>query len=187
MSLPGPLGLDDADDGLLVDRAVDGDVRAFEVIVRRYSRILATYAARILGSTAHADDVVQDTFVTAWDQLDRLTDRGALKGWLLRIAARNALQRRASEQRRREVHEEAAAPDGGQHPEAMAVVTSQAAALTRALASLPEQQRQAWLLREAGGLSYAEVAAELVLPVSTVRGLLVRARERLAREMAAWR
>lgn len=56
-----------------------------------------------------------------------------------------------------------------------------------ALDRLPETQRRAWTLRELGGLGYDEIAAELDLPVSTVRGALARARARLITELDGWR
>ena len=56
-----------------------------------------------------------------------------------------------------------------------------------ALAALPEPQRRAWTLRELGGLGYEEIAEELGLPVSTVRGLLARARRTLVQQLDGWR
>ena len=52
---------------------------------------------------------------------------------------------------------------------------------------MPVPQRRCWELRHLDGLAYGEVATVLDLPVSTVRGMLVRARETIARELAAWR
>ncbi|MEK6311854.1 MAG: sigma-70 region 4 domain-containing protein [Curtobacterium sp.] len=55
------------------------------------------------------------------------------------------------------------------------------------LATMPWPQRRCWELRHLDGRSYLEVADELGLPVSTVRGMLARARETLERDLAAWR
>lgn len=90
-SQPGWTALEEADDGLLAARAADGDVRAFEVLMRRYGRLVRVYARRVLGSSADVDDVAQDTFVTAWQQLPKLTDPNLVRGWLLRIASRKAI------------------------------------------------------------------------------------------------
>ena len=54
-------------------------------------------------------------------------------------------------------------------------------------ADLPEDQRRCWTLRELAECSYGQIAEELDLPVSTVRGLLARARKTLLREMEEWR
>jgi len=69
----------------------------------------------------------------------------------------------------------------------LAEASSQRERLTRALGTLSESQRQCWTLREIGGHSYAEIADELDLPASTVRGLLARARQKLMQEMEEWR
>jgi RNA polymerase sigma-70 factor (ECF subfamily) len=60
-------------------------------------------------------------------------------------------------------------------------------ALKQALARLPEQQRECWVLREVGGLSYDEIAEQLSVPAPTVRGRIARARETLTRELEGWR
>ena len=60
-------------------------------------------------------------------------------------------------------------------------------ALSSALNTLPETQRQCWIMKEVGGSSYQEMAEALELPVSTVRGQLARARQTLVSEMEAWR
>ena len=62
-----PLG--DAADAILAARAADGDLRAFEVLVRRHGPLMRAYATRILGSNSDSDDVVQETFITAWERL----------------------------------------------------------------------------------------------------------------------
>ncbi|ASD22508.1 hypothetical protein B7495_10740 [Cryobacterium sp. LW097] len=60
-------------------------------------------------------------------------------------------------------------------------------AFTLALSSLPINQKRAWLMREFAGCTYSVIALELVVPESTVRGLLARSRHTLARELASWR
>ncbi|WP_369826177.1 sigma factor-like helix-turn-helix DNA-binding protein [Cryobacterium sp. N22] len=59
-------------------------------------------------------------------------------------------------------------------------------ALSLALANLPLDQKRAWLMREFSGCSYAVIATQLVVPESTVRGLLARSRHTLAHDLAAW-
>jgi RNA polymerase sigma-70 factor (ECF subfamily) len=60
-------------------------------------------------------------------------------------------------------------------------------ALSLALGNLPVNQKRAWLMREVSGCTYSVIALELVVPESTVRGLLARSRHTLARDLAAWR
>jgi RNA polymerase sigma-70 factor (ECF subfamily) len=179
--------LDDAPDAILTARAVDGDERAFEVIVRRHGPLMRAYATRILGSNSDADDVVQDTFITAWERLHELQDPAATKAWLMRITSRKAIDRIRARRADQPLGEwDVAAPDS-ESPHNRAEAASQRERLTRALGTLSESQRECWTLREIGGHSYAEIAEELDLPPSTVRGLLARARQKLMQEMEEWR
>jgi len=182
--------LDDAPDRILAGRAADGDLRAFEVLIRRYGPMLRAYARRILGSNSEVDDVVQDTYITAWEKLTELADLGAVKAWLMRIANHKAIDRVRARRDHRAIDDDdailpaAPAADG---PERRAEALSQRESLLAALATLPEAQRQCWVMKEAAGLSYEEIAEELGVPPSTVRGLLARARRRLITEMEEWR
>ncbi|MCU1444348.1 MAG: polymerase sigma factor [Cryobacterium sp.] len=179
--------LDDAADATLAARAVDGDVRAFEVIVRRHGPLMRAYATRILGSNSDADDVVQDTFITAWERLGELQDPAATKAWLMRITSRKAIDRIRARRTDQPFGEwDVPAPES-ESPHHQAEAASQRERLTRALATLSEAQRECWTLREIGGHSYAEIAEELDVPPSTVRGLLARARQKLMQEMEEWR
>ncbi|KGJ81734.1 RNA polymerase sigma 70 [Cryobacterium roopkundense] len=179
--------LDTASDLTLASRAADGDVRAFEVIVRRYGPLMRVYASRVLGSNDEMDDVVQETFITAWKQLSTLDDGAAVKSWLMRIVSRKSIDRLRARRERADIDlNEPIAPEH-QSPHRLAEAESQTEALSRALADLPEDQRRCWTLRELAGSSYVGIAEELDLPVSTVRGLLARARKTLLREMEAWR
>jgi RNA polymerase sigma-70 factor (ECF subfamily) len=79
------------------------------------------------------------------------------------------------------------AAEAGLLPEAAAIRNAQLQALSLALDALPEAQRRCWLLREVGSLSYTEIAEEMNLPLSTVRGNLSRARASITIQMAGWR
>ena len=179
--------LDDATDAILAARAADGDLRAFEVLVRRHGPLMRAYATRILGSNSDSDDVVQETFITAWERLPELQDPAATKAWLMRITSRKAIDRiRARKQDMPLGEWDAPAPES-ESPHQRAEAASQRERLTRALGTLSEAQRECWTLREIGGHSYAEIAEELDMRPSTVRGLLARARQKLMQEMEEWR
>lgn len=179
--------LDAAPDRLIADRAADGDTAAFATLVRRYTPMMRAYARRILGSTADVDDVVQESFITAWEQLPGVEHPERVKSWLMRIAGRKAIDGvRATRQHVDVTKLDVPAPANTTPPrqvEARAGV----AALRAALDSLPDAQRQCWVLREIGGYTYDEAAEVLGVPVSTVRGLLARARKHLLVRMEQWR
>jgi RNA polymerase sigma-70 factor (ECF subfamily) len=179
--------VEEAPDGLLAQRAADGDVRAFEVLVRRHGGLVRVYAHRVLGSRNDVDDVAQETFITAWQQLPALSDTSTVRGWLLKIATRKAIDRQRTRHFNADIDEHDQASPADQQPERLAEMASRKSAVSAALAVLPEQQRQCWVLKEIGGYSYDDIAVELSLPVSTVRGLLSRARKNVMTEMEGWR
>lgn len=177
----------DLDDAVLAGRSADGDVRAFEVLIRRHTPLLRAYARRTLGSTDELDDVVQETFITAWNRLDALEDRARVKSWLMRILSRKCLDRIRARRFHDDVDDvEVAAPDDGA-PERVAEARSREHAVEVALGELPEAQRRCWIMKEVLEYRYEDIAAELDLPVSTVRGLLSRARKNMIRLMEGWR
>ena len=179
--------LADADDRTIAGRAADGDVQAFEVLVRRYGPLMRAYATRVLGSNDERDDVVQESFITAWQQLATLEDPGAVKSWLMRIVSRKSIDRIRARKIHIDIDDYEQEAPATVTPPRIAEARSREAALEAALKTLPEQQRQCWILKEIAEYSYDEIARELDLPLSTVRGLLSRARKNLIRQMEAWR
>jgi RNA polymerase sigma-70 factor (ECF subfamily) len=176
-----------AGDGILVERATDGDVAAFEVLARRHAPLMRAYARRLTGSSADADDVVQEALLQAWTQIGDLRDGDAAKSWLMRITSSRGidhLRRRKDHDPIPDGHE---TPDRRHSPESAAVAGSGMTALRKALGILPEDQRRCWTLREMGGLSYEEIARELDISTPSVRGKLARARTTLMKDMENWR
>ncbi|MFE1664485.1 RNA polymerase sigma factor [Microbacterium sp. P02] len=174
-------------DRILVERALDQDTQAFGEIVRRHSPLMRAYVSRIVGSLSEADDVVQESFVQAWRQLPGLRDHTAVRAWLMRIASREAFSflRKRPDNAPLDGYDGSVSADA--QPEARAIRNAQLHALSLALDNLPENQRRCWLLREVADLSYTEIAEEMDLPTSTVRGNLARARASIATQMEGWR
>lgn len=182
-----PSLLDEADDRIVAGRAADGDVAAFAVLVRRYTPMMRAYTRRMLNSSADVDDTVQEAFVAAWQRLPELEDPAKVKSWLMRVAGRKAVDRIRA--RRPQVSVDGVEPSAPAHASPPRVVEARAEvhALGAALQKLAEAERECWVLREVGGYSYDEIAAEMNVPASTVRGLLARARKHLIVRMEEWR
>ena len=179
--------LDYADDRIVAGRAMDGDVEAFAVLVRRYTPMMRAYTQRVLNASADVDDVVQEAFVTAWQRFSELEDPSKVKSWLMRIVSRKAVDRIRA---RRPVHDiddiDTPAPSNSS-PAEIVEARAGVAALSAALRELPDAQRECWVLREMGGYSYDEIADELGIPATTARGLLARARKYMIVRMEEWR
>lgn len=179
--------LEGADDRMVAGRAADGDTAAFAVLVRRYTPMMRAYARRILPGSADVDDVVQDAFITAWEQLPQLEDLAHVKSWLMRTTSRKAIDRIRGSRAHADVTElEVPAPEQTAPPR-RAEAHAGVAALGEALNHLPDAQRKCWVLREIGGYSYEEIAEQLDLSAATVRGLLARARKDILVRMEDWR
>ena len=178
--------LDSASDQLLAARAADGDAEAFGVLVRRHFAYLRAFATRLTGSNADAEDAVQETLIAAWTALPDLADTAKVRSWMLSILSRKATDRIRARKPTAELDEERADAPGAR-PDERAEASSRLDALNRVLAGMPEGQRQCWLLKEVGGYSYDEIAEELGVSATIVRGRLARARATVITEMEAWR
>lgn len=178
--------LDEATDGMLAQRAADGDEVAFGVLVRRHAPFFLAFATRLLGSRADADDVVQEALITAWQKLDELNEPDRVRPWILRIVSHKATDRLRA--RRPSVDVESIELEARTaSPEAHAIARSQLDALSAVLGELGEDVRATWLLREVGGYSYDEIARETGVSAATVRGRLARTRRLLLERMEEWR
>lgn len=176
------------DETFLLGRARQGDLSAFEEIVRRHQRRVYGVALRIVRSHAVADDVAQDAFLRAWQSLDRFELGRPFGPWVCRIAANLAVNHVRSP-----VAREDPLPEG--HGETRAAQESPLDSvlggeaqelLHEALGALPAEQRAVFVLRAVEEMSYKEIAEALDVSPGTVMSRLFRAREKLARTLAPY-
>lgn len=177
---------DEVDDSV-VARARDGDARAFAELVRHYDHRLRALAFRLLTSRDAMDDALQEAYVKAFRALPEFRTGAAPGTWLYRIVYNTCIdelrrQRRRPSQpfddRGLEDLPEAATSPG---PEA---ALSGNAALERALAGLPPDQRAALLLVDAEGYDYAAAAEILGVQPGTVGSRVSRARATVRAHLA---
>ena len=147
----------------------------FPELVREHQGAIRSFLRRICRNFDEADDLAQETFITAWQQLPRFRGDSTLRSWLCGIAWRKALGSIRAHSRR-SAREAAAAgePAAVEHPDHEARLD-----MRTALASLPEAQRAVVALCWGAGFSHEEAAAALALPVGTIKSHSTRARERL--------
>jgi RNA polymerase sigma factor (sigma-70 family) len=153
---------------------------ATQGLYERHAAKILSYCQHQLGSREEAEDAVQTTFMNAFRALGRGVVPEAESAWLFKIAENVCLSRRRSSWRRGKIE----SPSDFQVIEEIVPGPSrerdELIGIEDALASMPEQQRRAILLREWQGLSYREVAAELEVSQSAVETLIFRARRSLA-------
>jgi RNA polymerase sigma-70 factor (ECF subfamily) len=170
----------------LVAAAQAGDQAAFRALSAPHLRGLRSHCARIAGA-ADGEDVLQETLLRAWTQLDRFEGRGSFKGWLYAIATNTGLNALAAGRR----HDERRAVDDSPGPAAPGPHAGYEAreqlelALRAAVRGLPPRQRAVLILREALGWSAAEVAELLDTTAASVNSALQRARNTLGRHEQA--
>ena len=181
-------------DQQLVERAQRGDKRAFELLVMKYQRKLGRLLSRMVRDPGEVEDVTQEAFIKAYRALPNFRGESAFYTWLYRIAintAKNylvALGRRAPtttefDNEDAESFDDAEALRDTATPENELMGREVAAAVNKAVDSLPEDLRTAITLREIEGLSYEEIAGVMNCPIGTVRSRIFRARESIAVEL----
>ena len=175
--------MDDTSDALLVERIRGGDAKSREQIYRRHVDYIAGMATRILRSTDAGEDVVQDTFVIAFDRMDDLRDPAALRGWLASIAISQVHRRLARQRLLRILGLDRPLEDAPLDELAIfdttAEVRSELAALDLVLRRLPADQRIAWMLRHVEGESLDAVAVACRCSLATVKRRIAAADERV--------
>lgn len=164
------------DDRDLARAAAAGDSRAFALLVDRHHGPCVRYAARMLGSVEDAEEVVQDTFVRVWRALPRYDDLAGFRPWLYTILINRCRSRRLplTRQAQRLVPLEGL-PREPVAPAPVDVPWLDPDALQAALATLPKEQREAFLLKHMDDLDYETMMQMTGAGVSALKMRVKRA------------
>ncbi len=179
-----------SDELALVRAAKAGDISAFEQLVRRYDRNVFRIAQHITQNREDAEDVVQDAFLKAYENLKNFQEQSKFYTWLVRIAVNEALMRLRRRRPERMVSldedvktEEDSMPrevaDWTPNPEQQYSQEELRDILTRTIQGLPSSFRTVFVLRDVEGLSTEETAEALGLSIPAVKSRLLRARLQL--------
>ena len=172
----------------IIRSVLRGNINDFEKLVTAYEKNVYNIALRMVGDPEDAADMTQETFIKAYRALSGFRGDSKFSSWLYRIASNVCLDFLRSRSRHPQVslstvdEDDRATfelPDMRQNPEEQLMKKLGMEAVRRGLEQLPEQQRQILVLRELGGLSYAELAQTLGLEEGTVKSRIFRARKRL--------
>ncbi len=181
-------------DLLLVERTLAGDQRAFELLVVKYQRRIQRLIGRMVRDVDLVEDIAQETFIRAYRALHQFRGDAQFYTWLYRIAvntAKKALMElkhdptvsesalRASDDEDETSHARNE-PTTDETPESVLAAKEIGAVVNAAMDALPDDLRQAVVLREIEGLSYEEIAAAMDCPIGTVRSRIFRAREAIS-------
>ena len=192
------------DEAELVRRCREGSEAAYAALVRQHRPRLYALAYRLLLDREAAEDVVQETFLSAFRQIERFEPRPSVAAWLNTIALRTASRAAARQRARPKTSLDAPAvgaadpatawggeslaladPDPTADPHAAAEAADLRREVSAAIAALPFKYRAAVVLRHVMGLDYAEAARALDIPLNTFKSHLLRGTKQLREALAA--
>jgi RNA polymerase sigma-70 factor (ECF subfamily) len=172
----------------LVEQAAGGDYQAFEQLVERHASGVYHLGLKMLHNPADAEEVLQETFLSAYTHLADFRRQASFKTWLYRIAANHALSRLRKDKGKLEQwlddEAELVTTDRSSDPEVAAEDEELRRRLIQAVDALPPPYKAVFFLRDVEGLSTQEVADVLGLELGNVKTRLLRARLKL-RELLA--
>jgi len=189
---------DDSDESLML-RYRDGDVRAFEVLVTRHRKAIYNFILRFVRDAAQAEDVLQDTFLRVIKSADAYEKQAKFTTWLYTIArnlcvdaARRGKHRKAASLDAPVGDEEGAAlidlvAGGDAGADKQAISRELGVRLKKAIESLPDEQREIFLLREVSDLQFNEIAQIVGCPENTVKSRMRYALEKLREALEEYR
>jgi RNA polymerase sigma-70 factor (ECF subfamily) len=179
--------------GSAVERARSGDSDAFRLLVEQHSRAVFRLAFRMTGNEQDAEDVVQETFLRAYRQLDKYEARSSFSTWLYRIASNYSLDLIRMRKRHEDKRERGTAledrdilqtiPVNAPGPDRIAQSNQVQQRVNEALNELSEQERTAFVLRHFEGLSIDEIGEALGTGTNATKHSIFRAVQKLRRSL----
>lgn len=175
----------------IVARVLAGDVASFEILMRRHNQRLYRIGRAILRNDADAEDLMQEAYIRAYQNLSKFEGRAKFSTWLSRIAVNEALARKRSLSRREEIEpmvdpqSERAKnfPERSASPEQQVSANELRGLLEEAIDSLPDPYRTVIMLRDIQEMETAETAEALDITEQNVKTRLHRARALLRKRL----
>jgi RNA polymerase sigma-70 factor (ECF subfamily) len=178
-------------DAELVARVQRGDKQAFDLLVLKYQRKIMRLLSRMIRDPSEIEDVAQESFIKAYRALPQFRGESAFYTWLYRIAINTARNWLAQNNRRPSTPSAQENEDGetfdatdnltdSSNPESEMASRQIAETVNKAMNDLPEDLRNAIVMREIDGMSYEDIAESMSCPIGTVMSRIFRAREAIA-------
>jgi RNA polymerase sigma-70 factor (ECF subfamily) len=179
--------------GGAVERARSGDSDAFRLLVEQHSRAIFRLAFRMTGNEEDAEDVVQETFLRAYKQLDKYEARSSFSTWLYRIASNYSLDLIRSRKRHEDKRERGSAEDDrdilqsipvdSPGPDRLLYGIQISDRVNAALNELSPQERTAFVLRHFEGQSIQEIGEALGTGTNATKHSIFRAVQKLRKSL----
>ena len=171
-----------AEEIILIDRARDGDIAAYEDLISRYQQKLFNIACYFCGNTSLAEDICQEVFIKVFKSIGQYKGKSSFSTWLYQIAKNTFLNEKKKIQRKRENQE---SESGIEEPATTASFTDDLekkelqSAVGQAIEKLSPKLKLILVLCDIQGLSYEEAAQAAGTSAGTVASRLSRARQEL--------
>ena len=173
----------------LIQRCLQGDQAAWELLVRQHRRKVFNVAYKFVGTHDGAEDLTQEIFLRVFKSLQTFDRRANFQTWLISVSRNLCIDHYRSVRKEREAIDtnvdagdlSPASDDAG--PIAALEQRDRVALLRQALGGLPESLRTAVMMRDLQELSYQEIASRLLLPEGTIKSRINRGRAELARQV----
>ncbi|RMG68549.1 MAG: sigma-70 family RNA polymerase sigma factor [Calditrichaeota bacterium] len=182
---------DKVTDEQLIARFQQGDLQAFDILVRRYKDQLLNYVYRFVGNRSDAEDIVQETFLRVYKNKHYYKEIAKFSTWIYTIAgnlAKTELRRR----KRRKIfsvsnfvneEKDFDIPDVERSPEQQVDGSIKDDIIQKAIEKLPPKFKEVILLRDVQGFSYEEISQILGIPLGTVKSRVNRGRLKLQEDL----
>ncbi len=180
-------------DRLLVARALEGDQGAYQELMDKYRGALARHVQRMVRRQGDVEDLVQECFIKAFSALTSYSSSFAFSTWLYRIATNHTIDFLRKKKLRtmsidqpiltKDGEVEFELPDSSYRPDRHIVEDQRNALIREAIEQLPEKYHRVIVMRHQQEKSYEEIAAELDLPLGTVKAHIFRARALLYKHL----
>jgi RNA polymerase sigma-70 factor (ECF subfamily) len=178
----------------LMARIAEGDEDAFEILVNRHQTPVLNLIYRFIGDRTQAKDLAQEVFIRIWQAAKTYRPEAKFTTWIYRITA-NLCFNELKSARRKKWFSFSRSDEDGEHTFEETLADSAPSAedrllekershqITKALQSLPENQRMALILKRYDGLSYQEIAKIIGCSVSAVESLIIRGKRTLQEKL----
>lgn len=189
---PSPVPTDEE----LITQYRQGDAAAFPTLFSRYKGKVFFLVHRYFSNRERAEEVFQEVFLKVIERMDSFDAAGSFRGWFLTLCRNHCIDRLRQQARRPEVPESSLGNDEDPQTPPTAIALSKeaksddavyagelAVLLKQALAKLPEEQRETFLLKERMGMTFEEIAQLMKVSVNTVKSRMRYALEALRRAL----
>ncbi|HEX2962773.1 MAG TPA: sigma-70 family RNA polymerase sigma factor [Ignavibacteriales bacterium] len=170
---------------LLIEKCRRGEEDAFRELVKIYRRQLYSYLWRLTGDKMQAEDAFQETLIKVWKAIGKYDHRDRFSSWLFSIAHNAAMDSIRKNRARINLFQsdEVEMHSSGSNPYSECVGNELKEIMEKIIGGLPEKQRQVFLLREHGGMSFKEISEATGEPLNTVLGHMHYAVEKIKRAL----